>query len=154
VKNYSWELLHRLVPCSHVIQHGNALKTTITKEGLTQESFILDKSSLDHDKNDEEEDNIFASSLLVNDLSSIAMASARDILKPQINEVLQCLHTLKSKSRIKQATKLLNGFADELCLELGRSSGPKRNIENCLTVNMKVEESLSKKSRSYASKNC
>jgi hypothetical protein len=39
-------------------------------------------------------------------------------------------------------------------LEVGRSSEPKQNIENCHAVNMNVEESLSKKRRSYASKNC
>jgi hypothetical protein len=151
VKNYSRELLHGLVPSPQVIQQGNALRTTSAEEGLTQESYIIQKDSLDHD---EEEDNLFANSLLVEDSSSIAMASARDILKPQINEVMQCLDTLKSQSWIEQASKLLNDFANELRLELGGSSGPKWNIEYCLTVNMNVEENLSKKSRSYASKNC
>jgi hypothetical protein len=122
---------------------GTLLRTTITEEGLTQES---------HD--DEEEENLFTSSLLVEDLSSIAMTWAQDILKPQINEVLQYLDTLKSQSRIEQAHKLLNDFANELCSELGGSTRPKRNIENCCTVNLNVEENLSKKSRSYASKNC
>jgi hypothetical protein len=36
VKNYSWDLLHRLVPNPQVIQQGNALRTTVTEEGLTQ----------------------------------------------------------------------------------------------------------------------
>ncbi len=109
---------------------------------------------LDNDDDSKEEDNLFASSLLVDDSTTNEMALTSDILKPQINEVLQCLDALKFKSRFKQATKLLNDFANELRLELGGSSRPKRSIENCLTVNMNVEENLSKKSRSYASKNC
>jgi hypothetical protein len=91
VKNYSRELLHRLVPNPQVIQQGNALQTTVTKEGLTQESYIISTllrttiteeglTQASHD--DEEEDNLFASSLLGEDLSSIAMAWARDIPKP------------------------------------------------------------------------
>jgi hypothetical protein len=113
----------------------------------------LDQDQDTSDDNNGEEDNAFASSLLVEKLSS--QASARDILKPQINEVLQCLDTLKSKSSIIQrATEVLNVLANELRLELGRSSILERNIDDCRTVNINVEENLSKKSRSYASKNC
>jgi hypothetical protein len=163
VKNYSRELLHRLVPNPQVIQQGNALQTTITEEGFTQESYIIgtllrttitEEELTQESHDDEEEDNLFASSLLVEDSSSIAMAWARDILKPQINKVLQCLDTPKSQSRIEQARKLLHNCANELHLELGRLSRPKRNIENCLTVNLNIKENLSKKSRSYTSKNC
>ncbi len=75
-------------------------------------------------------------------------------MKPQINKVLQCLDTLKSKASIKKATKLLNDFANELRLELEKGSGTKRNIDNCCTVNMNVEENVSRKSRTYASRNC
>jgi hypothetical protein len=81
VKNYSGELLQRLVPSPQVIQHGNALQTTITEEGLMQESYILGKNSLHYDEDNMKIDNHFASSLLVDDLSPIAMALARDILK-------------------------------------------------------------------------
>jgi hypothetical protein len=102
---------------------------------------------------DNDEDNIFARSLMVDDSSSLAMASAQDILKPQINEVLQCLDTLKSKTRIQRATKLLNNLANELHLEL-RTSGVKCNIDSCRKVNMNVEENTSRKSIKYASKNC
>jgi hypothetical protein len=124
---------------------------------LTQESYIVDKYPSDQDQdtsnhNNGKKDIVFASSLLVKELSS--QASARDILKPQINEVLQCLDTLTSKPGIQRATKVLNDSANELRLELGRSSIPKWNIDNCRTVNMNVEETLSKKRRSYASKNC
>lgn len=65
---------------------------------MTQESNILDKDNkeednywyilldsknlLDHDGDNKEPDNLFASSLLVDDLSSIAMALARNVLKP------------------------------------------------------------------------
>jgi hypothetical protein len=152
VKNYTQDPLHRLVPNPQVIQQGNALQTTVTEEGLTQESYIVStlrrtttttKEGLTQESHDDkEEDNLFASSLLVEDSSSIAMAWARDILKPQINEVLQYLDTLKSQSRIEQAHKLLNDFANELCSELGGSTRPKRNIENCHTVNLNVEENL------------
>ena len=157
LKNYSDEELDRILPNPQVVQHGNAQRTTITGEGLTQESYIVNEYPSDQDQdtsdhNDGEEDNAFASSLLVEELSS--QASARDILKPQINEVLQCLDTLKSKSSIQRATEVLNVLANELRLELGRSSIPKRNIDDCRTVNINVEENLSKKSRSYASKNC
>ena len=157
VKNYSVEELDRLLPNHQVVQDGNAQRTTITGEGLTQESYIINGYPSDQDQdtvdqNNEEEETVFASSLLVEELSS--QASARDILKPQINEVLQCLDTLKSKRSIQKATEVLNKLANELRLELGRSSVPKRNIDNCRTVNMNVEENLSKKSRSYASKNC
>jgi hypothetical protein len=127
-------------------------------EGLTQESYIVGphSSSNEEDMDDEEEDNnnLFASSLLVEDMSSSAMASARDILKPHINEVLQCLDTLKSQESMEKAIKLLNDFANELRLELATLSGPKRNIENSRTVNMNVKENSSRKSRSYASRNC
>ena len=130
---------------------------------MTQESFLIhDHSSVDEADDldggilfdDDDEDNIFARSLMVDDSSSLATASARDILKPQINEVLQCLDTLKSKSSIQKATRLLNAFANELRLELGMVSGKKRNIDNCRTVNMNVEENGARKSRTYASKNC
>jgi hypothetical protein len=111
-----------------------------------QESYIVKEYPSDQDQdtsddNNGEEDNAFANSLLVEELS--LQASARDILKPQINEVLQCLDTLKSKSSIQRATEVLNVLANELRLELGRSSIPKRNIDNCRKVNINVEENLS-----------
>jgi hypothetical protein len=157
VKNYSLEQLQRLVPSCQVIQRGNARRTTIVKEGLTQESYQADNnnsSDQDDDDDDATEDNLFASSLLLDDSSTIAIALARDILKPQTHEVLQCLDTLKSKFSIEMASKALNNWANELRLQLANSSGPKRNIENCLTVNMNVKENQSKKSRTYASRNC
>jgi hypothetical protein len=96
LKNYSRELLHRLVPNPQVIQQGNALRTTVTdEEGSTQESYIVgillrtttitEEGLTQESHDDEEEDNLFAGSLLVEDMSSDAMAWARDILKPQIN---------------------------------------------------------------------
>jgi hypothetical protein len=139
------------------------MRTTIIEEGMTQESYILGNNSSDEEEESEEEDNHFpsnqedspfASSLLLDDLSSNVLSSARDILKPQLNEVLECLDALKSESSIQMATKVLNDLANQLRLELGGTSAPKRNIENCLTVNINVEENLSKKKRSYASKNC
>jgi hypothetical protein len=164
VKNYSKEQIQRLVPSVQIIIQGNAQRTITTGEGLTQESYIhhdneeidvLFDEDDDHDllaiSNDQE--NLFAKSLLLDDFSGLAMPSARDLLKPQINEVLQCLDILKSKSSIEQATTVLNDLANQLRLELG-STGRKRNIENCRTVNMNVEENMSRKSRSYASRNC
>jgi hypothetical protein len=127
---------------------------------LTQESYLLHDNSSengdDHVDNDDEDDNPFARSLLADQSSTPAMASARDILKPQINEVLQCLDTLKSKTSINKATKLLDDLANELRSEIGKSSGAgaKRNIDSCRTVNLNVEENASRKSRTYASKNC
>jgi hypothetical protein len=157
VKTYYVEELDRLLPNHQAVQHGNAQWTTIICEGLTQESYIVKEYPSDQDQdtsddNNGEKDNVFASSLLVEELSS--QASARDILKPQINEVLQFLDTLKSKISIQRTTKVLNDLTNELRLELGRLSILKWNIANCHTVNMNVEENLSKKSRSYASKNC
>jgi hypothetical protein len=52
------------------------------------------------------------------------------------------------------ATKVLNDLANQLHLQLGGMSAPKQNIKNCLTVKMDVKENLSKKKRSYASKDC
>ncbi len=146
MQNYSDDELDRLLPNHQVVQHGNVQRTTITGEGLTQESYIVKEYPSDQDQdtsddNNGEEDNAFANSLLVEELS--LQASARDILKPQINEVLQCLDTLKSKSSIQRATEVLNVLANELRLELGRSSIPKRNIDNCRKVNINVEENLS-----------
>jgi hypothetical protein len=159
VKNYSREQLDRLVPSHRVIQERNAQRTIITDEGFTQESYIVCHDSLE---DDEEKDNIFASSdneenpfansLVLDDLFPLAMASARDILKPQMNEVLQCLDVLKSQKSIEKATTVLNNLVNDLRLELG--SARKRNIENCLTVNMNVEENVSRKARSFASRNC
>jgi hypothetical protein len=135
----------------------------MTAEGLTQESHLLcenltdgeeDKEEADNVEDNKEADNVFADSLLEDDSSSLAMASTRDILKPQINEVLQCLDTLKSKISIKKATKLMNNLANELHLELGKSSGSKRNIDLCCMVNINIKENASRKSRTYASKNC
>jgi hypothetical protein len=40
-KNHTQELLCHLVPSPQVIQQGNALRTTVTKEGLMQESYIV-----------------------------------------------------------------------------------------------------------------
>jgi hypothetical protein len=163
VKNYSREqLLDRLVPSHRVIQERNAKRTIITGEGFTQESYIVCHDSLEDDKDNREEDNIFASSdneenpfansLVLDELFPLAMVSARDILKPQINEVLQCLDVLKSQKSIEKATTLLNNLVNDLRLELG--SARKRNTENCLTVNMNVEENVSRKARSFASRNC
>jgi hypothetical protein len=81
-KNYSVEELDRLLPSHQVVQHGNTQRTTITGEGLTQESYIVDKYPSDQDQDNGEGDTVFASSQLVKDLSSEAMASAQDILKP------------------------------------------------------------------------
>jgi hypothetical protein len=176
VKNYSLEQLRRLVPTRQVIREGNARRTTIIEEGLTQESYLVtNNNSSDPEEDDEDavvnnnypsdqeddddeeavDDNLFATSLLEEESSTIALTSAaRDILKPQINEVLQCLDTLKSESSMQMASKVLSDLANQLRLQLANSSGPKRNIENCLTVNMNVEENASKKSRTYASRNC
>jgi hypothetical protein len=128
VKNYSVEELSRLLPNHQVVQHGNAQRTAITGEGLTQESYIVNEYPSEQDKdtvdqNNEEGETVFASSLLVEELSS--QASAQDILKPHINEVLQCLDTLKSKRSIQKGTEVLNNLANEFRLELGRSSVPK-----------------------------
>jgi len=168
LKNYSCQVLNRLLPIPQVLLEGNAMRSIITAEGLTQESYLIQENSkedkmdnvdngIDSDNIDDDE-NLFADSLVVNNLSSLVMTSARDVLKPQINEVLQCLDTLKTKTSIQKATKLLNQLANELRLELGRSvskrSGLKRNIDNCRTVNINVEENTSRKSRTYASKNC
>jgi hypothetical protein len=168
VKNYSENFIDRLVPSTQVIQQGNAQRTIITGEGLTQESYIVqdndeevfeeddllaDNIVKDSTDQDNPFDNPFANSLLLEDSSILAQGTAREILKPQINEVLQCLDILKSKKSIEQATTVLNNLANELRLELG-TSGRKRNIENCKTVNMNVEENTSRKNRSYASRNC
>jgi hypothetical protein len=103
---------------------------------------------------DDEDGTLYARSLLFDDWATTETASARDILKPQINEVLQCLDTLRSEASILKATKILDDLANELRLKIGKSFGAKRNIDNCCTVNMNVEENTSKKSRTYASMNC
>jgi hypothetical protein len=169
VKNYSRQVLDRLLPRRpQVQQEGNALRSIMNAEGLTQESYLIHENSSEDDIDDmdmglhcddiDEDGNLFASSLLEDGPSSLSMASARDVLKPQINEVIQCLDTLKTKSSIQKATKILNKLANELRLELGNSgskrSGLKRNIDSCRTVNLNVEENTSRKSRTYASKNC
>jgi hypothetical protein len=121
---------------------------TIIEEGMMQESYILGDNASDKEEDSEEEDNdfpsnqedsLFASSLLLDGLSSNVMSSARDILKPQLNEVLQCLDALKSEASIQMATKVLNDLGNQLRLELGGTSAPKQNIENCLTVNINVK---------------
>jgi hypothetical protein len=155
VKNYSQPRLARLVSCRNVVQEGHAQRTSIYDEGLTQESYVVgvdDQDSTDDLSDDEAGDNIFADSLLVDDHQE--MSEARDILKPQINEVLQCLDTLKTKKSIEKATNVLNQLANELRLELGSLSGKKRNIDHCRVVNINVEENVSRKNRTYASKNC
>jgi hypothetical protein len=145
-----------------VVLPENAERVTTGVNGLTQESYLVQDNSSDQDFLDQDwgndgedgEGNLFASSLEVEDLSLPEVASARDILKPQINDVLQCLDALKSKASIDKLTKLLNDFANELRLELATAQGPKRNIQNCMTVNMNVEENSYKKRRTFASKNC
>jgi hypothetical protein len=67
---------------------------------MTQESNIVNEYPWDQDQDTRDQENgedntLFASILLVEELSAQAMASARDILKPQINEDLKCLDTLK-----------------------------------------------------------
>ena len=117
----------------------------------SKNDIALDK---DHKKDDSEvEGNVFANSLLVDNLSTIQTTSARDILKPHMNEVLQCLDTLKTQASMDEIIKLLNDAVNKMRLEIG-TTGRKRNIENCLTVNINVEENLSRKIRTYASKNC
>jgi hypothetical protein len=173
VKNYSQTSIRRLVPSMQVIQQGNAQRTITTGEGFTQESYIvqddeeedfLGKDILADDISDDismesnvpsnDPENLFANSLLLEDPSTqVVLPSARDILKPQINELLQCLDILKSEKSFEQATTVLNNLANELRLQIG-TSGCKRNIENCRTVNINVEENTSRKNRSYASRNC
>jgi hypothetical protein len=46
------------------------------------------------------------------------MASARGILKQQLNEVLQSLDVLKTKLSKELTTKVLNDLANQLRLEL------------------------------------
>jgi hypothetical protein len=148
-------MLYRLLPRPEVHQETNATRSFVTSEGLTQESYLLHENSSGDNTDDDEEDNPFVSSLLVDDsLSSLSTPSARDILKPQINEVLQCLDTLKSRTSIQRATKLLDDLANELRLELAKLTGSKRNIDGCRTVNLNVEENAFRKSRTYASRNC
>jgi hypothetical protein len=77
VKNYYVEELDRLLPNHQVVQHGNAQRMTITGEGLTQESYIPNEYPSDQDQdivdqNNEEEETVFASSLLVEELLSQA----------------------------------------------------------------------------------
>jgi hypothetical protein len=43
VNNYSVEELDRLLLNHQAVQHGNAKQTAITGEGLTQESYIVNK---------------------------------------------------------------------------------------------------------------
>jgi hypothetical protein len=100
--NHTREEIALLLPIRAVIQSGDA----------GERSAINDASSLNECLN-------------VDDLSLPEMASARDILKPQINEILQCLDTLKSKTSIDKATKVLNDLANELRLEL-----PQRRVQN------------------------
>jgi hypothetical protein len=159
VKNYSSEQLAELVPSLQVMQLGNAQRTITTSEGMTQESYIVlphcDEDNIEMDDEDHLDDNLFESSLLHDDLPSFeAMASARDSLKPHMSEVLECLDALKSEESIEEARKVLNDLANKLRLDLATSSGRKRNIDNCRTVNMNVEEDLCKRGRSHASKNC
>jgi hypothetical protein len=89
--NYLRALLHRLVPSHRVVQRGNTMQTTIIKEGMTQESYILDNNPSDKeegskDKNSNflsnEEDTLFTSSLLLNDLSSFDVFIQRDPKTP------------------------------------------------------------------------
>jgi hypothetical protein len=162
VKNYSQQDLI-LLQSPLVQKEGNAFWSIIAAEGLTQESYLLQENSSEDGVDDADNDvhvdddeggPLFARSLLVDDWATTETASARDILKPQINEVLQCLDTLRSEASILKATKILDDLANELSSEIGKSLGAKRNIDNCRTVNMKVEENTSKKSRTYASKSC
>jgi hypothetical protein len=148
-----------------VIENDYVKRTFRPSEGLTQESYIVQEESSgvdynqdialdeDHKDDSEVEGTLFANSLLVDNLSLIHRTSARDILKPHINEVLQCLDTLKTQASVDEVTKVLNDAANKMRLEIG-TTGRKRNIENCLTVNINVEENLSRKNRTYASKNC
>jgi hypothetical protein len=106
VKNYSQNYIRRLVPSMHVIQQGNAQRTITTGEGLTQESYIVQDNEEDDILVDDlyaddistgsnDPENLFANSLLVEDSSTqVVLHSARDVLKPQINELLQCLDIL------------------------------------------------------------
>jgi hypothetical protein len=158
VKNYSREQLEMLLPSHQVLQEGNMQRSFIECEGLTQESYTVFNENKDVEQEDSREaQNLFARSLVVDDLSAPPMpALARDNLKPHINEVLQCLDYLNSKESINKARKVLNDLANELRLELATSSRPgtKRNMENCQTVNINVEEDSGKKGRTYASRNC
>jgi hypothetical protein len=131
VKNHSPEQLGRLVPGHQVVQEDDVQRTVITRKGFTEEDDVIFVSS-------NNKENPFANSLVLDDLSPLAMASARNILKSQTNEVLKCLEILKSQESIEKATTALNNLANELRLDLG-STGRKRNLENCLAVNMNVD---------------
>ena len=114
-----------------------------------------DEDNIEMDDEDHLDDNLFENSLLHDDLPSFdAMASARDSLKPHMSQVLECLDALKSEESIEEARKVLNDLANKSRLDLATSSGRKRNTDNCRTVSVSVEEDLSKRGRSHASKNC
>ena len=82
-------------------------------------------------------------------------ASPRSYLKPQIDEMLQCLERLKSEEMTEKASTMLDSFVNEMRLDLAAStSGWKRNIDECRTVNINVEERMDQTARIYASKNC
>jgi hypothetical protein len=83
VKNYSPQVLGCLLRSPIVQQEGNALWSIIAAKGLTQESYLLHENSsedgVDHVENDphvkdDEDDNPFARSLIVDDSSTPAMA--------------------------------------------------------------------------------
>jgi hypothetical protein len=119
VKNYTQEQLERLVPGHPVVQERDAQQTIVAGEELTQwnhmvspvDTFIEDTDTVAADAKfatSDNEETPFANSLVVDDLSPLAMASARDVLKPQLTEVLQCLDLLKFQKSIKKATMVLN----------------------------------------------
>jgi hypothetical protein len=160
VKNYSKRRLAILVRACQVVTQGNAERTSFDEVGLTQESFILKDPSADSDDDNnvndawvDEDENLFESSLVVGGTSSFCTSSARDVLKPQINEVLDCLDILNTKISIEKATKLLNDLTNELRLEIAKNPRKGGNIVNCSTVNLNVEENVTKKRRTHASKN-
>jgi hypothetical protein len=178
ILNYSSELLERLVPSQRVsvVWEEAGERTVIIVEGLTQESFIphtcpsgtvheheqhgngFEDTYFSGDENEPEEPSNAPVSVFVESLRSDILQLhndlARDIFKAQMNELFQCLDSLKSSAMNEKVANVLDDLVNRTRLELASLTSRKRNIDNVLTVNVNVEASNKGKKRVLASKNC
>jgi hypothetical protein len=104
---------------------------------------------------DKEEVNIFVESLCPDlaQLNKVANHSTRDLLKAPINELFQCLDCLKSTGMNEKVTKVVEALVNGVRAKLASATSRKRDIDNCQTVHVNVEESNGGKRRIFASKN-
>jgi hypothetical protein len=144
VCNYSCETLDRLVPPPVVHFDNHGVHTTEVIDGMTQDSYIgCDSLRYDNDGSagfPNEDDNglsienqVFSRSLLVPPAQTTG--SARDCLKPYLEDLYKCLDRLNDRGEMETIAKVMEDQVGRLRVVISNSTRKRRNeAENVGTV--------------------